>query len=52
MAKDVVEVLPLAIHMDFEKAAMNACTLLFKCKIYGCFFHQSQNFLKRFKSAI
>jgi hypothetical protein len=47
MVKDVIEVLPLAIHMDFEKAVMNVVTLLFKCKIYGCFFHLSQNFFKK-----
>jgi hypothetical protein len=47
MIKDVIKVLPLAVHMDFEKAVMNAVTLLFKCIIYGCFFHLSQNVFRK-----
>ncbi len=43
----MIKVLPLAVHMDYEKAVMNAVTLIFKCIIYGCFFHLSQNFFKK-----
>jgi hypothetical protein len=47
MIKDVIKVLPLAIHIDFEKAVMNTVNLVFKCFIYGCFFHLSQNFFRK-----
>ena len=47
MIKDVIKIEPLAIHMDFEKAVMNSVSITFKCLIYGCFFHLSQNFYKK-----
>ena len=47
MIKSAIKVYPKAIHMDFEKAVMNACVLLFKCHIFGCFFHLSQNFFRK-----
>ena len=47
MIKDVIKILPLAMNMDFEKAAMHAVQFVFKCLIYGCFFHLSQNFFKK-----
>ena len=33
--------------MDFEKAVMNAVTLLLKFIICRCFFHLSQNFFRK-----
>ena len=47
MVKDVIKVYPVAIHMDFEKAVMNSVILIFKCIVYGCFFHLSNNFFKK-----
>ena len=47
MIKSYLKILPESINMDFEKAAMNAAKLVFKCKIYGCFFHLSQSFWRR-----
>ena len=38
---------PSFFNMDFEKAAMNAATLVFKCEIHGCNFHFSQNGFRR-----
>ncbi|RMZ97756.1 mule transposase domain [Brachionus plicatilis] len=36
--------------MGFEKAAMTAAQEIFKCKIFGCFFHLSQSMFRRVKT--
>jgi hypothetical protein len=38
MIKSAIKIYPTAIHMDFEKAVMNAEVFFFKCKIWGCLF--------------
>ena len=47
MVRSYIKTSPNSINMDFEKAAMNAATSVFKCQIYGCFFHLSQSFWRR-----
>ena len=46
-----VSLKPSYILMDFEKAAINASKEIFPdCAVFGCFFHWSQNLLKKLSS--
>ncbi|CAF0877868.1 unnamed protein product, partial [Brachionus calyciflorus] len=47
MIKSYINKPPKSINMDFEKAAINAAVLVFKCKIHACFFHLSQSLFRR-----
>lgn len=47
MVKSFITNDPKSINMDFEKAAMNSAQMIFRCKIYGCFFHLSQSIFRR-----
>ena len=39
---------PLTLNCDFEKSILGAAKQIFnECRIYGCFFHLSQNWWKR-----
>ncbi|RNA32841.1 hypothetical protein BpHYR1_042735 [Brachionus plicatilis] len=40
------------LNCDFEKAAINAFRLVFKCEIHGCFLHLSQAWFKRINEKI
>jgi hypothetical protein len=52
MVKSSVTKSPLSINIDYEKAVMNAASLVFgdECKINGCFFHFSQSLFRRIQT--
>jgi hypothetical protein len=48
LIKKNLDIDPLSISVDFEKAVFNSVTKIFPAiKVYGCFFHLSQNLYKR-----
>ena len=48
LIKKNLDIDPLSISVDFEKAVFKAAFKIFPCiKVYGCFFHLSQNLYKR-----
>lgn len=40
---------PTNINIGFESAVVSSATNIMKCSIQGCFFHLSQNLVKRLR---
>ena len=46
MVLDQIGVKPISIHSDYEKSILNAACRTLGCKIFGCWFHLCQSWLK------
>ena len=48
---ELVTISPNSINLDFEIAAINAIKIVFKCKVYACYFHLCQSLWRRVQSS-